>query len=172
MTGASGSSRPWYREGMVWLVIAIPATAVVLGMSMLAIAISTWDGLVVDDYYTHGKEINRVLVRDRYASEHGIRAQLDWSVPDGRLSVSLLSEGDLPAVSAIELSFLHPTRSGLDRAVDLAMGPDGRYHGVVAPLREGGWIVQLGTEKWRLNARAELRGSDPLSIHFEPLPEG
>lgn len=172
MTGASSSARPWYREGMVWLVIAIPATAVVLGVAMLTIAVSTWDGLVVDDYYKHGKEINRVLVRDRFASEHGIRAHLDWSVPDGRLSVSLLSDDDLPAASAIELSFLHPTRSGMDQAVDLARGPDGRYHGVVPPLREGGWIVQLGTEKWRLSARAELRGGDPLSIRFEPLPEG
>ena len=38
----------WYREPMVWLVLMIPASAVVMGAVMLSLAVSTYDGLVVD----------------------------------------------------------------------------------------------------------------------------
>ncbi|KAA3623499.1 MAG: hypothetical protein DWQ08_11530 [Proteobacteria bacterium] len=161
--------RPWYREGMVWMVIAIPFTAVVLGIAMVTIAITTWDGTVVDDYYKHGKEINRVLVRDQFATRHGLRADLQWSVADGRLSLNLTTDGEIESVSELAMQFLHPTRGGLDREVVLARGPDGRYHGVVSALPEGGWIIQLGTEEWRLSARTEVRGAEPLEVRFEPL---
>ncbi len=56
-----GERSVWYREPYVWLLIAIPACAVVAGFVTLALAIATDDGLVVDDYYWQGKQINRVL---------------------------------------------------------------------------------------------------------------
>ncbi|MCK7576724.1 MAG: FixH family protein [Chromatiales bacterium] len=49
---------PWYREAMVWFVIAIPLTSVFTGFTMLYLAESGKDGMVVDDYYRKGKEIN------------------------------------------------------------------------------------------------------------------
>lgn len=171
MSRISESKRPWYREGMVWMVIAIPMTAVVVGIALLTTAIRTWDGVVVDDYYTRGKEINRVLVRDRFATEHGVRAQLEWTIADGRLVLSVDSESELPSTPQIELMFLHPTVGGRDQLVTLAQGPDGRYHGVMTTPGEGRWIIQLGTEQWRLSARTELVDSDRLSLAFEPLFE-
>lgn len=155
-------SRPWYREGMVWMVIAIPFTAVVLGIAMITIAVATWDGLVIDDYYTHGKEINRVLVRDRFAVEHGLGARLDYG-DDGRISVALNAREEAPQPPAVTVLFLHPTRGGLDRTVELARGPDGLYHGVMEPLLEGRWHVQLGTDQWRIGALAEV-GDAPLAV--------
>lgn len=41
--------RPWYREPWPWVAIAIPATAVVMGMFTLYLAISNPDYLVVED---------------------------------------------------------------------------------------------------------------------------
>jgi len=147
---------------MVWMVIAIPFTAVVLGIAMITIAVATWDGLVIDDYYTHGKEINRVLVRDRFAVERGLAARLDYG-DDGRISVALNAREEAPQPPAVTVLFLHPTRGGLDRTVELARGPDGLYHGVMEPLLEGRWHVQLGTDQWRIGALAEV-GDAPLAV--------
>ena len=44
----SNDSKPWYREPMVWLVISIPAAAVIVGLSMLGYSIASYDGLVAD----------------------------------------------------------------------------------------------------------------------------
>jgi hypothetical protein len=157
---------------MVWMLIAIPMTAVLLGITMIILAVTTWDGLVIDDYYTYGKEINRVLVRDRYAAERGIHGRLNWAVEDGRLDLAISSSQPLPPASEITLDFLHPTRSGMDERVSLARGPEGRYHGVTtARLPEGDWIIQLGTDTWRLNARTRI-GSGPVAVEFGPVEDG
>ncbi len=57
----------WYRLPIMWLVIAIPLAAVIVGSILLTISIQTFDGLVEDDYYKKGKEIDRVLKRDMAA---------------------------------------------------------------------------------------------------------
>ena len=72
--------KPWYREPFVWLVILFPASAVIGGMITISLAISSDDGLVVDDYYKRGLEINRTLERDKAAARHGIQATLGFNV--------------------------------------------------------------------------------------------
>lgn len=146
--------RPWYREPMVWMVIAIPATAVVVGMLMLSMSIRSYDGLVADDYYKRGKEINRVLVRDQLAREHAIGATL--AVDNDTLVLDLRHDGRLPPPATLELHFLHRTRAGRDRAVVLTAGPDGRYHGRMDDGAEGRWFIQLETARWRVSGEAEL----------------
>ena len=66
----------WYREPFVWLLIAFPATAVIVGFTLLGLAIYSDDGMVEDDYYRKGKEINRVLARDQAAAKHGLESTL------------------------------------------------------------------------------------------------
>jgi hypothetical protein len=41
--------KPWYREPWPWVAIAIPAAAVVMGVTTLIIAISNPDPLTVDE---------------------------------------------------------------------------------------------------------------------------
>ena len=85
MSNAESEHRPWTREPLVWLLIGIPATAVVvMGMIMLTVAIQTWSGLVVDDYYKKGKQINRVLARDKFAYELGLAARLRILTPSAK----------------------------------------------------------------------------------------
>lgn len=54
-------SLPWWRYGMVWMVIAGPAIVVVAGFITLWIAISRPDPVVDDDYYQRGLNINETL---------------------------------------------------------------------------------------------------------------
>lgn len=59
------ATRPWYRHGHVWLLIAGPAAVVVAGVVTTVIAVTGADKLVAPDYYRQGIEINRQLARER-----------------------------------------------------------------------------------------------------------
>lgn len=56
---------PWWRHGLVWMLIAGPATVVVAGIATLVIAVRSPDPLVAEDYYRRGIEINKQLAADR-----------------------------------------------------------------------------------------------------------
>ncbi len=154
--------RRWYREPMVWMVIAIPATAVVVGFLMLGLAIRHYDGLVEDDYYQRGKEINRVLARDQLAKRHAVAARL--RVLAGELVLDLRHDGRLAVPPTLVLRLLHRTRSGLDRSVLLTAGPDGRYHGRLDGAATGRWVIQLETARWRVTGYLEMPGDDVVEL--------
>jgi len=59
-------SRPWWKHGEVWLLIAGPATVVVAACATAWIAVKSPDPIVDADYYRRGIEINRTLAsRDK-----------------------------------------------------------------------------------------------------------
>jgi hypothetical protein len=49
MENPSGQLKPWYREPWPWVAIAIPAAAVLMGITTLIIAIMNPDPLTVDE---------------------------------------------------------------------------------------------------------------------------
>ena len=65
MKNTQQPSRPWWRYGLVWLVIAGPAVVVVAGTVTAVIAARGADPVVASDYYRRGIEINRQLARER-----------------------------------------------------------------------------------------------------------
>jgi hypothetical protein len=132
-----------------WLLILLPASSVVAGLATVVLAFRVFDGVVVDDYYARGKAINRVLERDRAASERALAAEIETDPETGRLEVRLVAAvGPLPA--RLDLSFLHATVGGRDRRVQLERVADGAYRGRVEPLARGRYHVQLETRDWRL----------------------
>ncbi len=62
---ADQPSRPWWRHGHLWLVLGGPAVVVVASIVTAVIAARGADGLVAEDYYRRGVEINRQLARER-----------------------------------------------------------------------------------------------------------
>jgi hypothetical protein len=54
---------PWWRHGMVWLVIAGPASVVLAAIPTIWLALSRPDPVITPDYYRRGIEINKVLER-------------------------------------------------------------------------------------------------------------
>ncbi len=141
--------RPWTREPLVWMLIAIPASAVIMGMIMLTLAVQSYSGLVVDDYYRHGKQINRVIARDRLAWELGLEAELALD-PDGAVRVAFIAGADLLPDGDIELAFVHATRPGLDRSLALERVGFGIYRARVLLAGSGRWNLALQTPDWRL----------------------
>ncbi|HSV82704.1 MAG TPA: FixH family protein [Ramlibacter sp.] len=57
---------PWWRHGLVWMLVAGPAAVVVAGIATIWIAARGADPVVAPDYYRRGIEINQQLAaRDK-----------------------------------------------------------------------------------------------------------
>ena len=54
-------SLPWWRYGLVWLVISGPAVVVVAGVITAWIAVRSQDPVVDENYYQSGLNINKTL---------------------------------------------------------------------------------------------------------------
>ena len=65
MKDDSLNSKPWWRYGHVWLIIAGPLAVIVAGFVTLAIAIRTPDPVVAEDYYKRGLDINKTLAAEK-----------------------------------------------------------------------------------------------------------
>lgn len=152
---------PWYQVPVMWLVVLAPLAAVVGGFVTLYLAATTYDGLVVDDYYRYGKEINRVLARDEAAARRGLSARLTLQREARQVEVQLRGVG---SPSRLEVRFLHATRAGLDRVLMLQRMADGVYRGALPELAAGHWNVQIAAEDWRLVGRMRLPDEQHIEI--------
>lgn len=153
----------WYRQPLVWMIILIPLSAVFGGISMIYLAITTNDGLVNDDYYKAGKQINLVLERDIKAKQLELTAQFEFNEENGTILVKLQSEkAALPA--SIKLSLLHATRANNDQHIDLLLTPNNNYHGLIEKMIPGKWYVQIHTNEWRLSSELKHPGQTKVEL--------
>ena len=65
MKNDSPDSKPWWKYGHVWLIIAGPLAVIVAGFITLATAIRTPDPVIADDYYKRGLDINKTLAAEK-----------------------------------------------------------------------------------------------------------
>jgi hypothetical protein len=153
----------WYSEPWVWLLIALPMAAVVSGVLILWLAIKTNDGLVVDDYYERGKEINLDLARDKAALRRGVNATISLESAANAVNIRLgAMAGGWPA--HLRFSLLHPTRAGLDKVLDLVHAGSGYYRGTLAAPTQGHWYVLLEADDWRLFGTLHVPQTTPLQL--------
>ncbi len=157
------SGRRWYREPWVWLLVALPAVAVIGSMITIYLAVTTSDGLVVDDYYRQGKAINLDLARDRAAADYGVHASLvlDNTGPAVQLELSPV-HGAWP--ETVELALMHPTRAGADQRVRLLHAGSGHYRAAISALADGHWYLQLSADDWRLSGTLLVPQTMPLTL--------
>ena len=164
MSAKTQAKHPWYREPMVWLLIAIPTVAVIESFIFLGFAIVSDDGMVEDDYYRRGKEINRVLARDQAAAAFGLEGVITLSPAQHALEVHLTARQDMSWPGQVELKFLYATRSGLDRTLILPRHADGAYRTPLPDLAPGHWNVQLAAQGWRLTGSLHVPGAQQLTL--------
>ena len=142
-------SKIWYREPYVWMLILIPFSAVIMGVVMITLALKSDDGLVVDDYYKKGLEINMALERDRAAEYYGIKT--DFMLDETGKLITLFLEGNesfsMPEV--LHARFIHRTRGGFDQEVYLSRSYDGNYHAGMPDLVRGNWDILVEADDWR-----------------------
>lgn len=142
--------RQWFREPWVWLLIALPASAVLGGIITIWIAVSTDDGLVQDDYYKHGLEINKKLDRDKAAIKYELMANLKISEGQNRIQISFDANDKFVTPSSIKISFLHPTMKGHDQLLILRADGKGVFAGALPSLINSYWYLQIEADDWRL----------------------
>lgn len=154
---------PWYRQGWPWFLIALPATAVVGGIITMAIAVNTFDGMVVDDYYKEGRAIVQTIGRVEHAKELGLRAALRVRSESVQVALTASERSNLP--ERIRLTVVHPTRGGLDQEL-LVAGTGGVYEAVLAPLSTGRWLFVIEDEarSWRMDGSAFLPAEMEITI--------
>lgn len=157
-------SRPWYREPLVWLIIAFPLAAVIGGIATYIIADRTQDGLVVDDYYKQGKEINLALARDTAAARLELRGALVLDAAKQAVILRLQAKAPEMLPPVISLRWLHATRAGLDRSQTLQRQKDGHYSAEFPELGTGHWYIQLEAQDWRL--QGSLRVPDETTVEL------
>ncbi len=140
----------WYREPYVWLLIAFPLSAVLAGIYTIMLAVSSNDGLVVDDYYKEGLEINRRLERDRKASELQLQVQLQHGNDNPSTRILLQARDDFEYPEKLSVSFLNASRAGMDRTLVFQKSDDMSYVAPAPGLVKGKWHVMIESQDWRL----------------------
>lgn len=142
----------WYQEPWAWFVIAIPLGTIVVCAVLMTIATTTSDGLVTDDYYKRGLQINKALDREARATELGLVLDVT-RLTAGRCEFHLRWEPGndaLPATVPVHLS--HATRAADQQLLAEHLG-DGHYRAHPAALAAGPWYVDVGTPEWRVVTR-------------------
>jgi hypothetical protein len=163
------NTRRWFAEPMMLLVVGIPLTSVIVSFVFLAIAISSFDGVVADDYYRRGKEINRLLQRDDTARRFQLGAIL--TTGNNRVSARISAATALPWPQAITLKLLHPTQKGRDLTLQLQRqstatvdGHSALYRAAIQRFSPGEWIVQIETPDWRLMDRGPVDNHSHINL--------
>jgi len=141
---------PWYKQFWPWVLIGLPASAVIAGVITLWIALLNPVSLVADDYYKQGLAINQDRARQRRAEAKGLQA--DFSLVADAGTVLLDLNQDVNERRQLKLSLVHPTRASEDRAGLLTINMQGTLSGVIKPPSTGRWqvIVEPSDGEWRL----------------------
>lgn len=158
-------ARPWYREPMVWLVIALPLTAVVAGLGILTIAIRSGSTDAVPDVVRRTLQIQDAdIAADRRAIELGLQGELSIDPLTGAIQASL--RGVPEPTSAMTLRLLHAGRASRDMELRLVRAAEG-WHGRIDGTAGQAWNIELSAldGSWRVGGRL-----DPGATHSELIP--
>ena len=150
MNGAALKARKWHQEPLVWMLLAIPLSSVLVGGIMLWLAVTNEDGLVANDYYKRGLEINRTLGRDAVAARHQVTAELGFIGETGRITADVRAAPGFDYPPALTLDIHHAVKPGHDLRLELTRISDTVYAGPLPPLVPGRWHLVLHADDWRL----------------------
>jgi uncharacterized protein len=147
------------------MIIAFPLSAVIMGVVIITLAIQSYSGLVVDDYYKKGKQINRVLARDKFAYELGLAAGFKLEA-DGSIEIRFAPEVQIIPGDKIELELVHATMPGLDQKLIMLRNETHLLAGEINLPGKGRWNLYLQTGDWRLTGSLQY----PQQVTAELLP--
>lgn len=158
---------PWYRQPWLWFILSPLIVVMIAGFSMMYLAISTHDGVVVDNFYKDGLSIHTRSQQDQEAVDRGLAAK----VMTDQQRISLKLSGNLETRPAqLTLLVIFPTQDDHDHSVRLIASGD-LYTGVLPENLIGRRLLQLQPADveqvpWRLHGETVF----PVSGAIELVP--
>lgn len=154
---------PWWKERMVWLIIALPLSAVIAGLATLYIAASGADDLVKAEYVKSGMAVEAPRAALQAAARLGLSGVLAYR--DGALRLQLEKSPALGEV--LYLTLVHPTKAELDQKIPLRAVGQGTYQAQVALTGQGKrhLILEPADLRWRLEGDWQAPFTEETSLH-------
>ncbi|MGI9232682.1 MAG: FixH family protein [Woeseiaceae bacterium] len=168
-------TKPWYRQFWPWFIIALPAAAVVGGLTTVWISLQTTDSLVVQS--DDGMQIvaERRVMAERLAAELNLAAALDINLESGAILATMRS-GALESIPvALQLEFSHPAFANRDQQITLNSAPPDEagnpvWSGHFVSVPNGRWYVTLTSDDdWRL--AGEWQGESQMTLRPAETPD-
>lgn len=154
----------WWSEPMVWLIIALPVTAVIASLLTLWVAARNADTLVTDEYVKEGLAVRQVVDRDRKAAALAMNASL--TAEPGRLTLRLDGRLDTPPKRLL-LTLEHPADPGMDMVLLFEPANATEYVANFAAIPAGKrrLVLEPSDKAWRITGQwqAPFTGSTRLS---------
>lgn len=142
------------RNPVLWLVIALPALAVVAGIGLVVVAVRSGGSDAVPGEVRRTAQMQVAdLAPDEAARRAGLRAVLRVDAEAGRIQL-LPVAGQFDRGEPLQLTLAHPTREARDLVLTLA--PEELGWGAATLLEPGhDWTLRLtpGSGDWRLQGR-------------------
>ena len=165
-------THPWYKEFWPWMILGVLASSVIAGTTFLVLSITSYDGMVEDNYYKTGLAINQVIAQDHRATELGMAAAVRVDDLTGDVNVNLAGEA---RPERLRLTLIFPTRDDRDQQLTLERVRDNHYVGQAPRQLEYRWYLQLAPDvqapEWRLRGEATFPHSGAFQLRAQAADE-
>ncbi|BDX06540.1 FixH family protein [Planctobacterium marinum] len=153
----------WYKQFWPWFLITVPAVSIVLGFTIVYLAITSENSMVSDDYYKEGKAINQSISKKRMAKQLNLVAGL--TIEEDSVKVNF-KQALPPDSAAIKLDFFHATLEDRDFFVMLTRNAEGDYSGNLPGSVDGKWRVTLTPfdESWKIRQTVAFPRTDEIIL--------
>ncbi|MCF2947063.1 FixH family protein [Paraglaciecola aquimarina] len=158
-------SLPWYKQFWPWFLIIVPATSMVLSFTMMHLAFTNEDSMVIDDYYKEGKGINVKLQAIENAKALNIVIQA--KITNQNIELTFIS-GEPENGEALTLDFYHSTQEHKDFSTKVFRDANGIYRAPIDKVIDGKWRLSIHpfTNSWKIQKTISL----PQESAFEIKP--
>jgi hypothetical protein len=155
----------WYKQFWPWFLIVVPLTSMVLSFTMMNLAFTGEDSMVIDDYYKEGRAINLKIQKLEQAKILDISTKTQ--VFTDYVEVIFIS-GEPENGEALTLDFFHSTQKFKDFSVTLLRDANGVYRAPLTGDVLGKWQLSLHpfNEDWKVQKVVSL----PQTKSFDLKP--
>jgi len=135
-------SKPWYKQFWPWVIIGLPASAVIAGIITVVIAVQNKDPLIDENWYKDGLAINQRLDKQHQAKIQAIEAHISINRDTATLKIDTLN---IPPVDNPELNIklIHPTLEMKDAILKAYRTPAGHYIAQMQAIPAGHYYLHL-----------------------------
>lgn len=159
----SDTPKIWYKQFWPWFLIIVPLTSMVLSFTMMNLAFTGEDSMVIDDYYKEGRGINLKIHKLQQAKLLNISTKTQ--VFSDYVEVIFIT-GAPENGEGLILDFHHSTQEFKDFSVTLLRDANGTYRAPFTEDASGKWQISLHPfdEGWKIQKVVSLPQTKPFDL--------